>query len=216
MRFMKREYYSDSIAAFLNTNHVEIIGQLVMNNDFPVEQTQRDAWLEEINILQSVLRSFHGAIYFEYSIPRMGQRIDVVLLIGPVIFVLEFKVGEREFTSHAVDQVWDYALDLKNFHETSHERFVAPILIRFIGFSTERRMCAPRIILKMLPRNFMCRGSNLIGHVLLGMLISGTQKVVGSIGLFAEIAGIIFVARSGKTISRMPIGFFSHALDKAW
>jgi len=126
---MKREYYSDSIAAFLIASNVEIIGQLVMNNDFPVEQTQRDAWLEEINILQSALHSFEGAIYFEYSIPRMGQRIDVVLLIGPVIFVLEFKVGKKEFPSDAVDQVWDYALDLKNFHETSHDQFITPILI---------------------------------------------------------------------------------------
>ena len=126
---MKREYHSDSITSFLNTSNVEILGQLVMNNDFPVEQSQRDAWLEEVNILQSILPSFHGAIYFEYSIPRMGQRIDVVLLIGPVIFVLEFKVGEKEYTSHAVDQVWDYALDLKNFHETSHDPFIAPILI---------------------------------------------------------------------------------------
>jgi hypothetical protein len=126
---MKREYYSDSIAAFLNANPDEILGQLAKSNDFALEQTQRDAWLVEINILQSVLKPFHGAIYFEYSIPRMGQRIDVVLLIGPVIFVLEFKVGEKDFASHAVDQVWDYALDLKNFHETSHERFIAPILI---------------------------------------------------------------------------------------
>ncbi len=59
----------------------------------------------------------------------MGQRIDVVLLIGPVIFVLEFKVGEKEFTAYATDQVFDYALDLKNFHESSHEHFIAPILI---------------------------------------------------------------------------------------
>ena len=59
----------------------------------------------------------------------MGQRIDVVLLIGPVIFVLEFKVGDKEFQSYAIDQVWDYALDLKNFHETSYEQFIAPVLI---------------------------------------------------------------------------------------
>lgn len=59
----------------------------------------------------------------------MGKRIDVILLIGPVIFVLEFKIGEKEFTSYAQDQVWDYALDLKNFHESSHEHFIAPVLI---------------------------------------------------------------------------------------
>ena len=94
-----------------------------------MEQTQRDAWLEEIRILQKALIGSDGSIYFEYSIPRMGQRIDVLLLIGPVIFVLEFKIGEKEFNSAARDQVWDYALDLKNFHETSHDRFIAPILI---------------------------------------------------------------------------------------
>ena len=85
---MKREYYSDSIINFLNTTPEEIIGQLVKSNEFPLEQTQRDAWLEEINILKLVLKGYQGPIYFEYSIPRMGKRIDVVLLIGPIIFVL--------------------------------------------------------------------------------------------------------------------------------
>src|SRR3990170_5423901 len=126
---MKREYYSDSITTFLNAKPNEILGLLARSNDFTLEQTQRDAWLEEINILHSVLSPFQGSVYFEYSIPRMGQRIDVVVLIGPVIFVLEFKIGEKEFTSHAIDQVWDYALDLKNFHESSHNLFIAPILI---------------------------------------------------------------------------------------
>jgi Schlafen group 3, DNA/RNA helicase domain len=126
---MPREYYSDSIATFLNASPDEILGFLARNSDFAVEQTQRDAWLEEIAILRSVLPSIQGSIYFEYSIPRMGQRIDVVLLIGPVIFVLEFKIGEGGFPSHAIDQVWDYALDLKNFHESSHDHFIAPILI---------------------------------------------------------------------------------------
>jgi len=126
---MRREYYSDAIADFLKSTPNEILGKLVQSNDFALEQTQRDAWLEEINILQNVLKPYYGSIYFEYSIPRMGKRIDVVLLIGSVIFVLEFKVGEKEFPSYAIDQVWDYSLDLKNFHETSHEHYVAPVLI---------------------------------------------------------------------------------------
>lgn len=126
---MPREYYSDSIAGFLKASPDEILGILARNSDFDLEQTQRDAWLVEIDILRSALPPFRGSIYFEYSIPRMGQRIDAVLLIGPVIFVLEFKVGERGFPSHAIDQVWDYALDLSNFHESSHQQFIAPILI---------------------------------------------------------------------------------------
>jgi len=126
---MKREYYSDSISAFLVTKSSDVFSKLAQNNEFALEQTQRDAWLEEIDILQKALLPFRGSIYFEYSIPRMGKRIDVVLIIGSVIFILEFKVGDKEFTSYAVDQVYDYALDLKNFHEPSHKQFVAPILI---------------------------------------------------------------------------------------
>jgi hypothetical protein len=79
--------------------------------------------------LKNVLPPYRGSIYFEYSIPRMGQRIDVIILIGAVIFVLEFKIGEKEYSSSAIDQVMDYALDLKNFHESSHGQFIAPILI---------------------------------------------------------------------------------------
>ena len=126
---MTRAYYSDYIANFRISTSEEIIGKLAICNEFPLEQSQRDAWREEISMLQGVLASFQGSIYFEYSIPRMGQRIDVVLLIGPVIFILEFKIGEDEFASYAIDQVFDYALDLKNFHESSHNRYIAPILI---------------------------------------------------------------------------------------
>lgn len=126
---MKRFYYSDAISTFLRTAPDEILGKLAKNHDFALEQSQRDAWSEEIEILQSVLHPFAGSIYFEYSIPRMGKRIDVLLLVGPTIFIIEFKVGEKQFPLHAIDQVWDYALDLKNFHETSHEPLIAPILV---------------------------------------------------------------------------------------
>ena len=126
---MNRAYYDDSIANFLTTSPEEIIGKIALKNEFSLEQTQKDAWLAEIIILKDVLPLYEGSIYFEYTIPRMGQRIDVLLLIEAVIFILEFKVGEKEYQSYAIDQVWDYALDLKNFHETSHNKLIAPILI---------------------------------------------------------------------------------------
>jgi hypothetical protein len=126
---MKRDYYSDSIANFLNTSTNEVLGTLARNSGFTIEQTQRDAWLEEIAILKIALRNIDGSIYFEYSIPRMGKRIDTVLLIGSALFILEFKIGDREFTSYAMNQAYDYALDLKNFHETSRELLIAPIVI---------------------------------------------------------------------------------------
>ena len=111
---MRRYYYSDTITNFLSTTRNEILGELVKTNDFALEQPQRDAWLEEINILKKTLQPYEGSVYFEYSIPRMGKRIDVVVITGSTIFVLEFKVGETQFPSYAIDQVFDYALDLKN------------------------------------------------------------------------------------------------------
>ena len=126
---MNRAYYDDYIANFLTTSPEEIIGKIALKNEFALEQTQKDAWLAEIIILKDVLPLYEGSIYFEYTIPRMGQRIDVLILIEAVIFILEFKIGEKEYQSYAIDQVWDYALDLKNFHETSHNKLIAPILI---------------------------------------------------------------------------------------
>jgi len=128
---MRREYYSDTIDTFLDKEAETILGTLTANHGHNLERSQRDAWLEEIRILKEVLGPYRhrGAVYFEYSIPRLGRRIDVVTLIDHVAFVLEFKIGERTFPRYAIDQVWDYALDLKNFHEPSHDRPVAPILV---------------------------------------------------------------------------------------
>ena len=143
---MKRAYYSATIHDFLRSSTEEIVGKLSLNNDYALIQTQRDAWVVQIDLLRNVLANREGSIYFEYSIPRMGRRIDAVLLIGPVIFVVEFKVGEKTHTSFAFDQVFDYALDLKNFHEASHEQFIAPILV-----ATEAAQSA--ISVSFTPRN---------------------------------------------------------------
>lgn len=126
---MNRAYYSDTIGNFQSQSNNEILGILSANNGFSLEQTQRDAWIYQINLLQNTLNGYSGAIYFEFSIPRMGKRIDVLLIIKSIIFILEFKVGEKEYHSYAIDQVMDYALDMKNFHETSHDKLIAPILI---------------------------------------------------------------------------------------
>lgn len=126
---MNRFYFSTAISSFLTSSADEILGKLASAHQFALEQPQRDAWIEQIRILKKVLQGYPGQVYFEYSIPRMGKRIDAVCVIGPVVFVLEFKVGEKYYISNAIDQVMDYALDLKNFHETSHDVYIAPILI---------------------------------------------------------------------------------------
>lgn len=124
-----RAWYGASISDFLHTSQDEILGQLAANCEFVLLPTQRDAWLLQIDILRKALQGISGSIYFEFNIPRMGRRIDAVLLVGPIVFALEFKVGEEGFDHGAIEQVWDYALDLKNFHEASHHVAIAPILI---------------------------------------------------------------------------------------
>jgi hypothetical protein len=124
-----RAWYGASIAQFLQSQSDTIIGELTRNCAFSLLPTQRDAWLAQINFLQESLVGLSGSLFLEFNIPRMGRRIDAVLLIGPAVFVVEFKVGESVFDHAAVDQVWDYALDLKNFHEASHSVSIVPILI---------------------------------------------------------------------------------------
>jgi hypothetical protein len=126
---MNRYYYAANIPIFINEPENNILSKLVRSNEFDLGQTQRDAWLEEIHILKKALLGIDGHIYFEYSIPRMGRRIDVVVLTKAVLFVIEFKVGEKTYPSYALDQVWDYALDLKNFHEGSHTCHILPVLL---------------------------------------------------------------------------------------
>jgi hypothetical protein len=126
---MSRYFFGTDCSTFLALSTEEIIGRIAIASPFADEPTQKFAWEREIKILKGILPGYTGKIYFEFNIPRMGKRIDVVLLIKSVIFVLEFKVGESDFNAAAIDQVWDYAIDLKNFHETSHEATIAPILV---------------------------------------------------------------------------------------
>lgn len=123
--------YSAEIGEFLSASPDVVLGSLAKGNQGAIEGEQRDAWLREIEILQSTLvsRARHGRIYFEFLIPRIGRRVDVILVIEHVVFAIEFKVGESSFGQQALEQAWDYALDLKNFHETSHRVVIVPVLV---------------------------------------------------------------------------------------
>ncbi len=124
--------YNNEIKDFLNESENSILGILSRNYHGTVQSTQTDAWLEEIIIIQNLLKSLNnidGQIIFEYDIPRLGKRIDVTLLINGIIFCLEFKVGESRILETDVDQVLDYALDLKYFHKFSSDKIIVPILI---------------------------------------------------------------------------------------
>lgn len=126
-----RFYYSDSIKNFLRKPTNEIVGNLALAHAHDINQKTSMSWVEEIDILKSALANFsgRGSVYFEYNIPRMGRRADVVALIDGIVLVMEFKTSEQEFTRASEVQVWDYALDLKNFQQGSRDRVLIPILV---------------------------------------------------------------------------------------
>lgn len=127
---MSREYYSASVEEFIDAKPDLILGELTRNHQFALEDLQRNAWVSQVEILKhSLIQLPNCHVAFEYTIPRMGKRVDVVILYSGVVFVLEFKVGEKKHTKSAIEQGLDYSIDLKNFHEQSHYRSIVPIII---------------------------------------------------------------------------------------
>ena len=124
--------YTATFSEFLSREPLAVLGAMHNNYHGDALTTTDEAWMGEIEVMQQVLEPWkeeQGQIVFEYDIPRLGKRIDVVLLLRGMIFCLEFKVGKKEEFQAGIEQVMDYALDLKNFHLFSHDRKIIPILI---------------------------------------------------------------------------------------
>lgn len=126
---MSRSYSSRTLQAFLQLDPLTILGELTDAESFDINTRTTDAWKGEIALIQETLEGVDGHIHLEYIIPRMGKRVDVLLVIQNVIFLIEFKVGTDTYQASAVNQVIDYALDMQNFHEGSHDQIICPILI---------------------------------------------------------------------------------------
>jgi hypothetical protein len=127
---MKRAYYQCTATELERADPLAILGALAENLPFAVEPAQRQAWNFEISHLQAIATKLPAShFFFEFMIPRMGRRADIIILYRGLIFVVEYKVGERNFGRAAIDQTLGYALDLKNFHETSHDARIVPILV---------------------------------------------------------------------------------------
>ena len=127
----KRYFYSATITECGAKSVDEIVGALTQADTHDINKETSNSWVEEINTLKQSLSDYadRGSLYFEYNIPRMGRRADVILVIDELIFILEFKTAGSKFTHDAITQVWDYALDLKNFQEGSLNRVIVPILV---------------------------------------------------------------------------------------
>ncbi len=139
---LSRAWYHAEIAHFLREDASTILGHLARRSEFAIEREQGEAWFEEVELLKAALREIDGYLLLEFTIPRMGRRVDAVVLSGSAILVIEFKIGATVFERAAVEQVWDYALDLKYFHRASHERPIVPILVASRAQASE----APQLI----------------------------------------------------------------------
>ena len=127
---MKRAYYSNTVDKFLDDESERILGILATQHQFALEDLQKSAWIDQIEILKrNLIQSKDGSIFLEFAIPRMGKRVDAILVEQGIIFVMEFKVGETIYSPYAIDQVVDYCLDLKNFHDQSHDKVIVPIVV---------------------------------------------------------------------------------------
>jgi len=135
---MNRAYYKNSIIDFIAEERNSILGQLSLNHsNRSLEDLQKNAWVKQIEILKNQLYGISGHVYFEFAIPRMGKRVDNIVVAKDSIFVIEFKVGDGGYEKHAQAQVIDYALDLRNFHEGCHVSKLIPVLVATNAIESE-------------------------------------------------------------------------------
>jgi hypothetical protein len=152
-------YYTAFVRDFLTADPDAIYGLLSRHHAHTQELAQKSAWLEQIALLKKGLVTVPDAwLAFEFAIPRMGKRADAVIILCGIVFVVEFKIRATTFDAAAIEQVTDYAWDLKNFHANSHSRVLIPVLIA--------THATPRPIqLELLPRDVaepvFSNGSNL-------------------------------------------------------
>ena len=130
--WMHRAYLSVAASGVSTARDSELYGELALKLPFAVEPAQRAAWEYEIQHLRLLARELPDAHFMlEFLIPRMGRRADLVVLLGGVVFVVEYKIGARHFERSGLDQVYGYGLDLIHFHEPSHALPVVPIAARY-------------------------------------------------------------------------------------
>lgn len=139
---MSKAYVVSQIRRFVRESPTEVLGQLAAAAGGTVELAQLQAWTTEIDLLKSALDGLAGELFLEYTVPRLGTRIDAVVIAGAVVIAIEFKVGAQHYGRADFDQTWDYALDLKNFHAGSHSAPIIPVLVATDAAESDSRLSA--------------------------------------------------------------------------
>jgi hypothetical protein len=136
-------WFAASIDRFRGESDHTIVGALTSASLFDVDVTQVEAWTAEARLLRRALEGVDGWIYLEFDVPRLGSRIDAVVVTASAVIPIEFKIGESEFRRADFEQAWDYALDLKNFHEASHAADLFPILVATNASAADAQWASP-------------------------------------------------------------------------
>jgi hypothetical protein len=135
LRAAVQAFWSAAVPKFLATDPQSVIGELArrqIQHFRRNEAEQLAAWHETIAALRAALTSLGAAagawwVLLEYPMLRLGMRIDAVLLTDRAILVAEFKRNQIDLA--ACRQVEDYALNLRDFHDTSRRHPIVPILV---------------------------------------------------------------------------------------
>ena len=133
-------FVNRTLSEFIALPDETTLGLLARGNAearFPIPPEQIEAWHEQLAPLKAAISALiessercatESRVLLEYPIPRIGKRIDAVLLVRDLIIVIEFKTGESSGSGKA--QVEDYAFLLSYFHEPSRGRRIVPLLVR--------------------------------------------------------------------------------------
>jgi hypothetical protein len=165
-------FYADSVAAFLRASDDEVYAPLASPHGYTLAPEQLSAWRLQLPVLRAALAALAALaspeavasapapwIHLEFDIPRLGRRVDAVLVTSTAVIPIEFKVGAKKFQQLDYEQAWDYGLDLKNFHAPSHAAAIFPILCATDAPKTDRRWKPPHADGVRPP--FCCNGQGL-------------------------------------------------------
>lgn len=132
-------FYRSCVGEFLSVSTATVLARLSVGyaergyTSQYVDQTL--TWENDLAQLRTVLEkcvadfapASNWGILLEFSIPRKEKRIDVVLLIGQTVVLLEAKSSDVSLAARR--QVQEYALLLHYFHKGSSEKRLVPILV---------------------------------------------------------------------------------------
>ena len=144
-------FYAAPVEVFLAASDEEAYAPLAAPHGYTLAPEQLSAWRLQLPELRTALADLPARvvtsaapwIHLEFDIPRLGRRVDAVLVTDTAVVPIEFKVGAKKFQQIDYEQAWDYGLDLKNFHAPSHAAPIFPILCATDAPKSDRRWRPP-------------------------------------------------------------------------